>query len=59
MPELLFSDEACRRDSDSAGRRARAAHLDPTMVHETWDDSASITYDRALWSELDSLRFVE
>lgn len=57
--EQLFSDEACRRDSDSAGRRARAAHLDPTMVLETWDDTASITYDRAVWSELVSLRFVE
>lgn len=57
--EQLFSDEATRRDSDSAGRRARAAHLDPAMVLEAWDDSASITYDRAVWSELVSLRFVE
>ncbi|MGH9045940.1 MAG: ATP-binding protein [Acidimicrobiales bacterium] len=57
--EQLFSDEACRRDSDSAGRRARVAHLDPTMVLEAWDDTASITYDRAVWTELVSLRFVE
>ncbi len=57
--EQLFSDEACRRDSDSAGRRARAARLDPSMVLEAWDDTASITYDRDVWSELVSLRFVE
>ena len=29
-----------RRDGDSAGLRARAAHLDPHMVLEAWDDDA-------------------
>ncbi len=57
--EQLFSDEVQRRDGDSAGRRARAAKLDPTMTLESWDDTAKITYDRAVWSELVSLRFVE
>ena len=57
--EQLFSDEVQRRDGDSAGRRARAARLDPTMTLETWDDTAKITYDRAVWSELVSLRFVD
>lgn len=57
--EQLFSDEVTRRDSESAGVRARAAHLDPTMVLEAWDDTADITYDRAVWAELVSLRFVE
>ena len=57
--EQLFSDEVTRRDADSAGLRARAAHLDPTMVLEAWDDTAAITYDRAIWAELVSLRFVE
>jgi DNA replication protein DnaC len=57
--EQLFSDEVTRRDAESAGVRARAAHLDPTMVLERWDDTAEITYDRAIWSELVSLRFVE
>ena len=28
------------------------------MVLEAWDESAKITYDRAIWSELVSLRFV-
>jgi DNA replication protein DnaC len=57
--EQLFSDEVQRRDATSAGVRARAAHLDPTMVLEAWDDNAEVTYDRAIWSELVSLRFVE
>jgi hypothetical protein len=48
-----------RRDGDSAGRRARAAKLDPTMTLEAWDQGAKITYERAVWSELVSLRFVE
>ena len=57
--EQVFSDEVQRRDSASAGVRARAAHLDPAMVLEAWDDSAEITYDKAVWSELVSMRFVE
>jgi len=57
--EQLFSDEVQRRDSDSAGLRARKARLDATMTLEAWDDTAAISYDRAVWSELVSLRFVE
>jgi DNA replication protein DnaC len=29
------------------------------MVLEAWDGTADVTYDRAIWSELVSLRFVE
>jgi len=57
--EQLFSDEVQRRDADSAGLRARAAKLDPLMTLEVWDDTANITYDKAVWSELVSLRFVD
>jgi DNA replication protein DnaC len=57
--EQLFSDEVQRRDSDSAGLRARAAKLDPSMTLEAWDDTAAVTYDRAVWSELVSMRFVD
>jgi DNA replication protein DnaC len=57
--EQLFSDEVTRRDGDSAGRRAKAARLDPHMVLEAWDEEAKVTYDRAVWSELISMRFVE
>ena len=57
--EQLLSDEVQRRDADSAGLRARAAKLDPSMTLEAWDDTAAITYDRAVWSELVSMRFVD
>lgn len=57
--EQLFSDEVTRRDRDSASRRARAARLDPQMVLEAWDESAKITYDKQVWSELVSMRFVD
>jgi DNA replication protein DnaC len=57
--EQLFSDEVQRRDTDSAGLRARAAKLDPSMVLDAWDDTAKITYDKAIWAELVSMRFVD
>ncbi len=57
--EQLFADEVSRRDATSSSVRAKAAHLDPTMVLEAWDESASVTYDHGIWSELVSLRFVE
>lgn len=57
--EQLLCDEAIRRDADSATRRARAARLDPHMVLEAWDDHANVTYDKEIWSELISMRFVE
>jgi len=57
--EQLFCDEVTRRDADSAGRRARAARLDPHMVLEAWDQDAKVTYDHEVWSELVSMRFVD
>ncbi|MDA8289789.1 MAG: ATP-binding protein [Actinomycetota bacterium] len=57
--EQLSSDEVLRRDADSAERRARAAHLDPYMVLEAWDDDAKVTYDHEVWAELVSMRFVD
>lgn len=56
---LVLADEASRRDSQSAVVRAQRAHLDPTMQLEAWDDTAKVKFDRALWNELVSLRFVE
>ena len=41
--ELLFADEVTRRDRESAARRAKAAHLDPAMQLQAWDDSAAVT----------------
>jgi DNA replication protein DnaC len=57
--ELVLADEVTRRENTSADRRAKTAGLDPTMTLDRWDDTANITYDRSVWNELCSLRFVE
>src|SRR6266508_2374633 len=57
--QLVLADEVSRRDAKSASLRARAAGLDPTMRLDTWDESAAIRYDRQLWNELVSLRFLD
>ena len=55
---LALSDEVARRNSAAVTLRATQAQLDPTMTLEQWDPSAKVTYDRALWNELVSLRFI-
>ena len=57
--EMVLADEVARREQRSAGVRAKAAHLDPTMVADAWDDTAAVAYDRAIWAELTTLRFVD
>ncbi len=57
--ELVLADEVTRRENTSADRRAHAAGLDPTMTLDRWDDTAKVTYDRAIWNELCSLRFID
>lgn len=56
--ELVLADEATRRDTSSAARRARAAGLDPAMRIASWDDHATVRYDRTVWTDLTSLRFL-
>jgi DNA replication protein DnaC len=56
---LVLSDETSRRDGLAATFRAQRAQLDPTMQLEAWDDTAKVGYDRTLFNELVSLRFVE
>jgi DNA replication protein DnaC len=56
--EMLLSDEVTRRDRQSALVRAKIAHLEPGMHLDAWDESTKVTYDRALWAELTSLRFL-
>jgi DNA replication protein DnaC len=56
--EMLFADEVTRRDQQATQLRARSAHLDPSMVLEAWDDSTTVAFDRTLWAELCSLRFL-
>lgn len=57
--QLILADEHTRRDAKSAALRARAAGLDASMRIDTWDDSAAVRYDRQLWNELVSLRFLD
>ncbi|GAC1378862.1 MAG: IS21-like element ISMt2 family helper ATPase IstB [Acidimicrobiales bacterium] len=56
--EMLLADEVTRRDRQAAQLRAQRAGLDPTMLLEAWDDTTSVAFDRQLWSELCSLRFL-
>ena len=57
--QLVLADEVSRREAKSASLRARAAGLDPGMRLDTWDESAAVSYDRQLWNELVSLRFLD
>ncbi|HEX9312335.1 MAG TPA: IS21-like element helper ATPase IstB [Actinomycetota bacterium] len=57
--EIVLSDEVSRRDRLAGEVRARAARLDPTMRLEAWDESSAVSFDRDLWAELTTLRFVE
>jgi DNA replication protein DnaC len=57
--ELVLSDEVTRRETTSAALRARTAGLDPAMAIENWDDTTKISFDRQVWDELCSLRFVD
>jgi len=57
--QLLLGDEVTRRESRSAMLRARTAGLDPSMRLDTWDEAEGLSYDRALLSDLTSLRFTE
>jgi DNA replication protein DnaC len=57
--ELVLSDEVTRRETTSASVRARAAGLDPDMCLENWDPETNVNFDRAVWDELCSLRFVD
>src|SRR4051794_3657090 len=57
--ELVLADEVTRRETTSAALRARTAGLDPDMCFENWDDSTKVTYDRHVFDELCSLRFID
>jgi DNA replication protein DnaC len=56
---MIFVDEIERRNSTATLRRADEAGLDPDMVLERWDKSSKVTYDKRVFNELCSLRFVE
>ena len=56
---LVLPDEASRRDGQAATLRAQNAQLDPEAQLEPWDETAKVSFDRALLNELASLRFLE
>jgi len=56
---LLLADEVERRDRSSALLRARAAKLDPSLRIDTFSSDTGAVYDRELWNELCSLRFLD
>jgi DNA replication protein DnaC len=56
---IVLADEVTRRDTTSAGRRARAAGLDPAMTLDRWDATANVVFDQGTFDELCSLRFVD
>jgi DNA replication protein DnaC len=56
---LVLSDEATRRDGQSAMLRAQHGHLESAMQLEAWDPTAKVSFDRAVLNELASLRFIE
>jgi len=57
--ELVLTDEMERRQSLSAQNRSKKASLDSQMVQENWDETAKVTFDRHLFSELTTLRFLQ
>ncbi len=57
--ELILADEVTRRETTSAALRARGAGLDPDMCFENWDETTKVTYDRNVFDELCSLRFID
>ena len=57
--ELVLTDEMERRQRLSAQNRSKRASLDPQMVQENWDETAKVTFDRRLFAELSTLRFLQ
>jgi DNA replication protein DnaC len=56
---LILSDEISRRDATATDHRAREAGLDATMRLEQWDKTAKVSFDKRMFAELASLRFLE
>jgi len=57
--EVVLTDEMERRKRLSAEMRSRRGNLDPEMVLERWDSTSKVQFDRQLWAELLTLRFLE
>lgn len=57
--ELVLTDEMERRQRNGARTRSKRANLEAQMVLEAWDETAKVSFDRQLFSELTTLRFLE
>jgi DNA replication protein DnaC len=55
----LLTDEIQRRDGTATARRATQAGLDRDMHVERWDATAKVSFDRRVFQELCSLRFID
>ena len=55
---LLLTDEISRRQGSAAARRADIAGLDSDLVLERWDKTAKVHFDKRVFQELTSLRFI-
>lgn len=55
----IFSDEVFRRDQVSGQRRSVKAKLNASMRLENLDNTANVSFDRQLYSELCTLRFMD
>jgi DNA replication protein DnaC len=56
---LVLTDEIARRDTTAVDNRVAAAKLDPEMTLERFDKGAKVTFDKKLFAELCSLRFLQ
>jgi DNA replication protein DnaC len=57
--ELVLSDEVTRRETTSAQLRGRTAGRDSDMCLENWDETTEAVFDRQVFDELCSLRFID
>jgi DNA replication protein DnaC len=56
---IVLSEEVNRRDSCAIQNRIHDAKLDPNMTLDRFDASANIVYDKRLYAELSTLRFIQ
>lgn len=56
---MVLVDEIERRRSTASRRRAEEAGLEPDMMVERWDKSTKVHFDKRVFQELCSLRFVD
>jgi len=56
---LILHDEISRRDAAAATSRSERARLAPEMQIERWDPTSKVSYDRDVFNELVSLRFLD